>query len=112
YEDFEEADLVVLVGSNTAWCHPVLYQRLAAAREKRGTRIVNIDPRRTATSEIADLHLALAPGSDVLLFAGLLVHLHRENRVNAAWVAAHTNAFDEALDVAKVFAGSIEEVAR
>ena len=57
YEDLEQADLVVLVGSNLAWCHPVLYQRLAAAREARGTKVVVIDPRRTATCEIADLHL-------------------------------------------------------
>src|SRR6266567_603269 len=63
YDDLEEADLVVQVGSNMAWCHPVLYQRLMAAREKRGTRIVTIDPRRTATAETADLHLALAHGS-------------------------------------------------
>ena len=75
YEDIEAADLVVLVGSNTAWCHPVLYQRLAAAKEKRGTKIVAIDPRRTATCDIADLHLAIRPGSDVAVFAGLLVHL-------------------------------------
>ncbi len=81
YEDLEEADLVVLVGSNLAWCHPVLYQRLAAAKRKRapGMKIVVIDPRRTATCEIADLHLALKPGSDVALFNGLLAHLARAN---------------------------------
>ena len=65
YEDLELADLVVLVGSNLAWCHPVLFQRLVAAREKRGTKIVVIDPRATATSEIADMHLRVAPGADV-----------------------------------------------
>ncbi len=54
YEDWEQADLVVLVGSNTAWCHPVLFQRLMAARASRGTKIVVIDPRRTATCESAD----------------------------------------------------------
>jgi assimilatory nitrate reductase catalytic subunit len=70
YEDWDEADLVVLVGSNAAWCHPVLFQRLAAARAERGTKIVVIDPRRTATCDIADLHLPLAPGSDVALFMG------------------------------------------
>src|SRR5271168_5654313 len=64
YEDIDEADLLVFVGSNTAWCHPVLYQRLVAARNKRGTKVVVIDPRRTATCDIADLHLALRPGSD------------------------------------------------
>ncbi|MFD2263822.1 molybdopterin-dependent oxidoreductase [Lacibacterium aquatile] len=75
YEDLEQADLVVLVGSNTAWCHPVLYQRLIAAKQKRGTRIVVIDPRRTATTEDATLHLAVKPGGDVALFNGLLIYL-------------------------------------
>jgi assimilatory nitrate reductase catalytic subunit len=77
YEDFEQADLMVLVGSNTAWCHPVLFQRIEAARAKRpDMRVVVIDPRRTATCEGADLHLAIAPGTDVMLFAGLLRYLH------------------------------------
>ena len=77
YADLEEAELVVLVGSNLAWCHPVLHQRLLAAKAARPRlRIVVVDPRRTATCEAADLHLALRPGSDVALFAGLLNHLH------------------------------------
>jgi assimilatory nitrate reductase catalytic subunit len=75
YEDIDITDLAVLVGSNMAWCHPVLFQRLTQAKQTRGTRIVVIDPRRTATCEIADLHLALRPGSDVAVFAGLLAHL-------------------------------------
>ena len=83
YEDFEEADLVVLVGTNTAWCHPVLYQRLLAAREARGTKVVVIDPRRTATADTADLHLPLAPGSDVALFNGLLAHLDDNGALDA-----------------------------
>ena len=76
YEDLEQADLVVLVGSNLAWCHPVLHQRILAAKALRpAMRIVVVDPRRTASCEAADLHLALRPGSDVALFAGLLRHL-------------------------------------
>ena len=103
YEDFEEADLVILVGSNLAWCHPVLYQRLAAAREKRGGRplVVNIDPRRTATSELTDLQLSLAPGSDVALFAGLLRELEKTGRRDKKFVADHTQGLDEALAEAK-----------
>ena len=77
YADLELADLIVLVGSNLAWCHPVLHQRIEAARMARpGMKIVVIDPRRTATCEGADLHLPLRPGTDVALFAGLLRHLH------------------------------------
>jgi len=76
YEDLELADLVVLVGSNLAWCHPVLFQRLAAAKEARpGLKVVVVDPRRTVTCELADLHLAIAPGGDVALFNRLLCHI-------------------------------------
>ncbi len=100
YEDLDEADLVVLVGSNLAWCHPVLFQRLQAARARRGTRVVAIDPRRTATCEDADLHLPLAPGSDVALFAGLLRHLSDEGSLDHAWAAAHTTGLDAALAAA------------
>ncbi|HTW52760.1 MAG TPA: molybdopterin-dependent oxidoreductase [Stellaceae bacterium] len=107
YDDIDEADLVVLVGSNMAWCHPVLYQRLAAARETRGTRIVAIDPRRTATCESADLHLALRPGSDVAVFAGLLVHLAACGACDAAPGAG----FAEALAAAQKTAPSLEAVA-
>jgi assimilatory nitrate reductase catalytic subunit len=76
YEDLEQADLLILVGSNLAWCHPVLHQRVLAAKAMRPMmRIIVVDPRRTASCEGADLHLALRPGSDVALFAGLLAHL-------------------------------------
>ncbi|MEM9798349.1 MAG: molybdopterin-dependent oxidoreductase [Pseudomonadota bacterium] len=100
YEDLEEADLVVLVGSNLAWCHPVLYQRLVAARAARGTKVVVIDPRRTATCDIADLHLKLAAGSDVALFNGLLAHLHDVGAIDRDFVAQHTSGFEDALTAA------------
>ena len=100
YEDLELADLVVLVGSNLAWCHPVLFQRLAAARKSRGTKIVVIDPRRTDTCEIADLHLSLAPGSDVALFNGLLTYLADSGAFDKPYIDAHTNGLPEALDTA------------
>ena len=100
YDDLEQADLVVLVGSNLAWCHPVLYQRLAAAREARGTKVVVVDPRRTATCEIADLHLAIAPGADVALFNGLLAHLADHDGLDRAYIARHTNGVEAALAAA------------
>ena len=96
YEDLELADLVVLVGSNTAWCHPVLFQRIAAARAGRpGMRVVVIDPRRTATCEEADLHLALRPGTDVALFAGLLRDLHDGGFADPTY-APHLDGVDAA----------------
>src|ERR1700677_5083546 len=73
YDDIEATDLAVLVGSNTAWCHPVLYQRLVAARKIRGTKVVVIDPRRTPTCDSADIHLAIRPGADVAVIGGSLV---------------------------------------
>jgi assimilatory nitrate reductase catalytic subunit len=112
YEDLELADLVVLVGSNTAWCHPTLFQRIAKAREARpGMRIVAIDPRRTATAEAADLHLPVKPGTDVWLFNGLLAYLAQSGAADDAFVAAHTQGLDAALAAAGQCAG-IEAVAR
>jgi len=111
YDDLDSADLVVLVGSNMAWCHPVLHQRLATAREARGTRVVVIDPRRTATCDIADLHLALKPGSDVALFAGLLVHLAESGVCDEAWTQGFATGFAEALAGARATAPSLGTVA-
>ena len=73
YADLEQADMIVITGSNMAWCHPVLYQRVKAAKQQRPELfIVSVDPRVTDTCEIADLHLPIQPGSDVALFNGLL----------------------------------------
>jgi assimilatory nitrate reductase catalytic subunit len=112
YEDLDETDLAVLVGSNMAWCHPVLHQRLLAARERRGTRIVTIDPRRTSTASASDQHLAIAPGGDVALFNGLLAHLADTHRIDRDWVAAHVAEYDETLAAARRAAPDLESVAR
>jgi assimilatory nitrate reductase catalytic subunit len=102
YEDLENADLIVLVGSNTAWCHPVIYQRIAAARERRPQmKLVVIDPRRTPTCDIADLHLPLRAGTDVLLFNGLLAYLEAQGCADTAFIDGHTNGLEAALQVAR-----------
>ncbi|MGE3651971.1 MAG: molybdopterin-dependent oxidoreductase, partial [Reyranellaceae bacterium] len=102
YEDFELADLVVLVGSNLAWCHPVLFQRLEAAKRARpAMRIVVVDPRRTETCDIADLHLGLRPGSDVALFNVVLAELQRRGAVARRFVDKHTVGMDDALIAAR-----------
>ncbi len=98
YEDLEIADLVTLVGSNAAWAHPVVFQRIAAAKHARpGMKVVVIDPRRTATCDIADLHLAMAPGADAWLFLGLLNHLRRAGAIDWAYLERHTQDFGAAL---------------
>ncbi|GES42267.1 nitrate reductase [Rhizobium dioscoreae] len=101
YEDIELADLVILTGSNLAWCHPVIYQRLAAAKAARPTmKIVVIDPRRTMTCDIADLHLAIRPDGDVALFLGLFEHLITSNTIDQNYIAEHTGGFAEAFAAA------------
>ena len=112
YEDIEGADLVVIVGSNYAWTHPVLYQRLAAAKKVRPEmRVVVVDPRRTATCDIADLHLSIAPGTDAYLFNGLLHHLRREDALDLAYVEAHVEGFAAAFEAARAVS-SIPNVAQ
>jgi len=113
YEDLEQADLVVLTGSNLAWCHPVLYQRIAAAKQQRSNmKVVVIDPRRTATCDIADLHLALRPGSDVWLFNGLLDFLRRNDHLDYEFIDAHTEGFGATLRTVRESTGSIPAVAQ
>ncbi|WP_374410445.1 molybdopterin-dependent oxidoreductase [Novosphingobium colocasiae] len=92
YEDLDEADLIVLVGSNTAWCHPVVWQRIEESRQRRGTRIVVVDPRRTETAEQADLHIPVAPDGDVALFNALLAEMRRRDLVDEEYLAAHVEA--------------------
>jgi assimilatory nitrate reductase catalytic subunit len=105
YEDFELADMVVLVGSNAAWCHPTLFQRIVRARELRPQlKVVVVDPRRTATVELADLHLPIKPGTDTWLFNGLLSYLARHGAADEAFVAAHTEGLQEALVAADEYA--------
>lgn len=102
YEDLELADLVVLVGSNTAWCHPIVYQRLVAAKTERpDMKIVVIDPRRTATCELADIHLPIRAGTDVDLFNGLLSFLANAGCVDREFLSEHTTGADDAVAAAQ-----------
>lgn len=104
YEDLEAADLVILVGSNLAWCHPVLYQRLAAAKEARpGLRVVVVDPRRTATCDLADLHLKLRGDSDAALFGWLLAETEAQGAIDAAYVAAHVDGLPQTVHAARAW---------
>jgi assimilatory nitrate reductase catalytic subunit len=112
YEDLEQADLVVLIGSNTAYAHPVIYQRLVAAKERRPEmKFVVIDPRRTATCDIADLHLAIAPGADALLLNGLLAALADAGKIDAAFIEHYVDGFDAALAAARLDAPDLDTLA-
>jgi assimilatory nitrate reductase catalytic subunit len=111
YEDLDEADLLVLVGSNAAWCHPVLYQRMLANKQKRGARMIVIDPRRTDTVGDDDLFLGLKPGTDTALFSGLLVHLADNGVLDRDYIDAPHHGFDDAIARARSIAGSVSATA-
>ncbi len=111
YDDLDCADLLILTGSNAAWCHPVLYQRMVKNRTERGAKIVVIDPRRTATAEDADLVLTLTPGTDTVLFAGLLSRLAASGPLDRGYITEHTEGYSEALARARRIAPDVETVA-
>lgn len=112
YDDLERAQLIVLAGSNTAWCHPVLYQRIVQSKEQnQDLKIITIDPRRTQTSDISDLHLSIRPGTDAILFNGLLVWLYEAGETDLRYVNDSTEGVEQALHAARVSSGDINTVA-
>ena len=113
YDDLDQAQLLVLVGSNTAWNHPILFQRMQAAKQRNpALKVVVIDPRRTATCELADLHLAIRPATDTLLFNGLLSYLAADGRLDQGYIDQHTEGFAQTLAAADDSAGVLSCVAR
>lgn len=110
YQDIEQTDLFVMVGSNAAWTHPILFQRVERAKRKNpNMRVVCIDPRQTMSCEIADLHLAIKPGSDAMLFNGLLQYLHSKDALDSRFIARSTDGLEQALSAAE--AATLEHVA-
>jgi len=103
YEDLQQSDLVILAGSNAAWAHPVAFQRLAQAKKANpALKVVVIDPRRTASCDLADMHLALKPGSDAALFAGVLNWLAQHGGIDSAMLP-HLNGVEETLSAAAIW---------
>jgi len=112
YEDLDHADLIVLTGSNAAWCHPVLFQQILRAKETNPKlKVINIDPRETQTTSAADIQLSLKPGTDAVLFNGLLHYLHESGDQDTFFTETSTNGLDDALQTAKASADSIQSVA-
>ena len=111
YTDLEQTDLLVLIGSNLAWCHPVLYQRIKRARQQRPQmKVVVVDPRKTDTCEIADLHLPLKPDTDLNLLNGLLSYLADHEALDKTYIDSNTNGFPATLIAART-AGNLGQVA-
>ncbi len=112
YDDLELADLLVLVGSNAAWAHPILFQRMVAAKKNNpDLKVVVIDPRRTATCDLADLHLAIRPGTDTTLFNALLAYLDETGALDLGFIDDHTEDFAATLEAASKAVDGFEELA-
>jgi anaerobic selenocysteine-containing dehydrogenase len=96
YADIEAADTFLIIGANMADCHPILFQRIRArkATPQRGVKVLVVDPRATETATLADVHLAVRPGTDVALVHAMLHVLIAEHLVDAAYVAAHTSGWE------------------
>src|SRR3990170_8829897 len=105
YEDLDHARTVLVAGANPAFAHPILFRRFEDARARNpAVRLIVADPRRTDTAEAADLHLPLAPGSDVALFLGMLHVLIDESLIDRDYIAAHTHCFAELESLAREWA--------
>ncbi|WP_158970247.1 nitrate reductase [Paraglaciecola sp. L3A3] len=110
YEDLELTELLVLVGSNAAWTHPVLFQRIERAKKLNPEmKVITIDPRRTATSEIAETHLAIKPGTDVALFNGLIHYLANNGGLDPSYIDSFTQGFEQVLNESNSW--TLEQVA-
>jgi len=95
YDDVNHAQCLFIVGSNAAFAHPVLFRRIEEARKNNpAMKVIVADPRRTDTAGFADLYLPLQPGSDVMLFHGLLHIMLWEGWIDSGYIAAHTTGFD------------------
>ena len=94
YADLDDAHTLFISGSNTAYAHPILFRRIEDARRAHPTRkLIVCDPRSTDTTDMADLHLPLLPGTDVMLYNGMLHTMLWEGWIDNAYIAAHTSGF-------------------
>lgn len=93
YDDFDHADVFLVIGSNMADAHPILFLRMME-RVKAGAKLVVVDPRRTATAEKADLFCQIRPGTDLAFLNGLMHLLVEAGAVDHEFVAEHTRGWD------------------
>ena len=111
YEDIELADCFLIAGANPAWCHPILYRRLEKRKEENPEiRIIVVDPRKTQSSALADLHLQIIPGTDVILFNAMARWLIEKRKIDKSFIKKHTSNFEACKQLA--FSLSIREAAK
>jgi sulfite reductase (NADPH) flavoprotein alpha-component len=94
YQDFDKADLFLVIGANMADCHPILYLRMME-RVKAGAKLIVVDPRRNTTADKASLFLQIKPGTDLALLNGLLHLLHENGHTDPEFIGELTEGWDE-----------------
>lgn len=95
YEDIELADCFLIAGANPAWCHPILFRRLEKHKEENpNVKIIVVDPRKTQTCALADIHLQILPGTDVILFNAIARWLIEKKKINTAFIKKYTSNFE------------------
>ena len=104
YDDLELTDCAFLIGTNTAECHPIVFNRLRKHHKQNShVKLIVVDPRRTPTAEVADLHLAIAPGTDIDLLNGIAYLLLEWNYFNADFIEECTTGFAEFVKIVKQY---------
>ena len=111
YADLDEANCFLLIGTNTADCHPVIFKRIKQRKLSApdDVMIICVDPRRTETADFADLHLPIRPGSDIALLNSMLYVLLDENLIDREFVAQHTNGFSALIHAVKDYAPRVAQ---
>ena len=99
YADIAQADCLLLLGTNTAACHPIVWTKIRH-RAQEGAQVIVVDPRRTETARAADLHLPLRPGSDLALLNAMLHVIERDGLLDDAFVARRSEGVEQALAAA------------
>ncbi|WP_318312657.1 molybdopterin-dependent oxidoreductase [Flagellimonas crocea] len=95
YEDIELADCFLIAGANPAWCHPILFRRIEKHKEENpNVKIIVVDPRKTQTCALADLHLPILPGTDVILFNAMARWLIEKKKIDTSFIQKHTSNFE------------------
>jgi ferredoxin-nitrate reductase len=105
YADIDEANCLLLIGTNTADCHPVIFKRIKERKQSdpRRVTIIAVDPRRTETADFADLHLPIRPGTDVALLNSMLCVLIEANLIDSDFIARHTHGFRDLAGVVRKY---------
>ena len=103
YDDIDLTNCLLLIGTNTADCHPVIFKRIKQRKLSAPDKVtvVCVDPRRTETADFSDLHLPIRPGTDVALLNGMLYVLLDDNLIDRDFIAQHTSGFNALLKVVK-----------